>query len=113
MYDLFDWTHWSHEAIASLPDAPFQLLTWWTSVYVLSIFLLEPRERFMLGPVPVSSFCVLFHLTRCTLTHAVYVFREIIDHGGLQPADGVLHVSLVVSPFRFSQLESRNLIPNT
>ncbi|KAK6194102.1 hypothetical protein LQW54_011787 [Pestalotiopsis sp. IQ-011] len=93
LYDVFDWSHWSKEAVASLPDAPVQLTAWWTIVWALSFLLLEPRERFMLGPVPVSSFCVLFHVTRCTLTHAVYVFREIIDHGGLHPADGVLHFS--------------------
>ncbi|KAE8453248.1 hypothetical protein EG329_011315 [Mollisiaceae sp. DMI_Dod_QoI] len=93
LYDVFDWPHWSKEVVASLPDAPLQLLTWWTVVYTLSFFLLEPSQRFMVGPVPVNSFFLLFHLTRCTLTHGVYVFREIIDHGGLHPSGGVLHFS--------------------
>lgn len=60
-------------SIGSISSAPIHLSLYWT-------FL-----TFVFG----RNFTMLFHLTRCTLSYACYVLREIIDHSGL-PSTTVL-----------------------
>jgi hypothetical protein len=73
IYDLFDPTMSLNYSIGSLSSAPIHLSLYWA-------FL-----TFILGP----KFTILFHLTRCTLSYACYVLREIIDHSGL-PSTSIL-----------------------
>lgn len=60
-------------SIGSISSAPIHLSLYWTIL------------TFAFG----RNFTMLFHLTRCTLSYACYVLREIIDHSGL-PSTTVL-----------------------
>ncbi|KAI0058751.1 hypothetical protein BV25DRAFT_1196009 [Artomyces pyxidatus] len=88
IYDLCDPVLFTQNAIGSLPDAPLQLAAWWTAATVIAGFL-EPHPYKMLS-IPFGwRFTMLFHLARCTVSYAVYVLREIIDHSGL-PSSSVI-----------------------
>lgn len=94
LIDVLDFPFWLRYAIALLKDAFVPLAAWWTIVYFLSLWLLEPREGiFTIGSARISSFVILFHTARCTVGYCCYVFRELIDHAGLDPKSGVLKVS--------------------
>ncbi|KAF9236608.1 fatty acid desaturase-domain-containing protein [Melanogaster broomeanus] len=87
-YDAFDHVVFFRNVIGFLPEAPFQLISWWTIMTVLMGFL-EPNAPSVFT-VPIGwRFFMLFHATRCTLTYCCYIFREIIDHSGL-PSTSVL-----------------------
>jgi hypothetical protein len=61
------------------------------------LWLLEPAKGiFTVGSIHISSFVILFHTARCTVGYCCYVFREIIDHAGLDPKAGVFKVSIQV-----------------
>ncbi|CRG90970.1 fatty acid desaturase family protein [Talaromyces islandicus] len=96
LIDVIDPPFWFRYAVADLKDAFVPLTLWWTIAYFLSLWLLEPAESiFTIGSIRISSFVVLFHTARCTVSYCCYVFREIIDHGGLDPKSGVLQFGRV------------------
>ncbi|KAL8719513.1 MAG: hypothetical protein Q9225_003480 [Loekoesia sp. 1 TL-2023] len=83
LYDLFDFQLWYQGAIGSFTSAPFFLTIWWTIVAILTGFL-EPSRT---TPISIgTTFLFLFHFTRLTLSHIIYVLRETIDHSGLSPS---------------------------
>ena len=99
-------------AVGSLFSAPLLICGWWL-VAALATGPLEPRPSALIDMFPLShvpdflslsplpqallvsliplgwNFLLLFHTARCTLSYAVYILREIIDHAGL-PATSVL-----------------------
>lgn len=94
LIDVLDFPFWLKYALADLKDAFVPLTVWWTIVYFLSLWLLEPTQGiFTIGSTRISSFVILFHTARCTVSYCCYVFRELIDHAGLDPKAGVLQVS--------------------
>ena len=89
MYDVLDPVVFFDHAIGALCEARLHITLWWTITAILSGFL-EARS----SGAPISSalgwrFLMLFHISRCTLTYAVYILREIIDHSGL-PSTSIL-----------------------
>lgn len=83
LYDLFDFQLWYQGAIGSFTLVPLFLTIWWTIVAVLTGFL-EPSRT---TSIPIgATFLFLFHFTRLTLSHVIYVLRETIDHSGLSPS---------------------------
>lgn len=69
-----------------------QMITWWAASSVLAGFL-EPQGKYTFGPIQVGwNFFLLYHFSRCSLTYICYIFRESIDHSGLQPT-GILQFS--------------------
>ena len=75
-------------AIGSLPVAPLQLSMWWAVVAAMTGFM-EPQTGTGFGIHFGWTFLFLFHITRCTLSYIVYIFRETIDHSGL-PSTSIL-----------------------
>lgn len=84
LYDTFDLVMFVQNAVGSLSAAPIQLVIWWAvSSVVTGLLELQPYKLF---GIPVGwKFLFLFHTTRCTVSYALYILREIIDHGGLHP----------------------------
>ncbi|KAF9814400.1 hypothetical protein IEO21_05134 [Rhodonia placenta] len=81
LYDLLDPVLFYYNAVGSFFEAPGLLIGWWTAVALLAGFF-EPQPSF--SPVPFGwRFLALWHGARCTITYAIYVLREIIDHSGL------------------------------
>ena len=94
LIDVFDPPFWFRYSLADLPDAFIPLTSWWVVVYFLSLWALEPVDGiFTIGSMRISSFPIVFHAARCSVSYCCYVFRELIDHAGLDPKSGVLHVS--------------------
>lgn len=108
LIDVIDPPFWFRYARADLNAAFVPLTLWWTIVYFLSLWLLEPTEGiFTIGSTRISSFVILFHTARCTVSYCCYVFRELIDHAGLDPKAGLLQVSNKAGVFRLCAYEVR------
>lgn len=90
---MLDFKLFRQHVIGSFFDAPLFLTVWWATVSFLTLYLQPANSNWTFaGSSRISSFVVLFHLSRCTFTYAFYVLREIVDHSGL-PQDSVLAVS--------------------
>ncbi|KZZ92895.1 Fatty acid desaturase, type 1 [Moelleriella libera RCEF 2490] len=90
VYDMLDFKLFRQHVIGSFFDAPLFLTVWWATVSFLTLYLQPANSNWTFaGSSRISSFVVLFHLSRCTFTYAFYVLREIVDHSGL-PQDSVL-----------------------
>lgn len=92
MYDVLDPKLFQQHVMGDFTKAPLFLATWWVVVSRITMFLQPASSRLQFtGCSHVSTFVLLFHLSRCTFTYAFYVLREIVDHSGL-PQDSVIAV---------------------
>ncbi|KAJ3167833.1 hypothetical protein HDU87_001426 [Geranomyces variabilis] len=85
IYDMQDLAAFRRTLLGStfhLPAKEFlPFAAWWLAVSLAT--------GFMEGSFIGWRFLLLWHTTRCTLTYACYVFRELVDHSGL-PSESIL-----------------------
>lgn len=92
LYDVLDFQLFTQSALGSLSEAPLILTAWWTVVFTLTMSLEPTGSQLIINDrYRFSTFFLLFHISRCTISYGFYVLREIIDHSGL-PQSNVLAV---------------------
>ncbi|KAK2612806.1 hypothetical protein QQS21_001258 [Conoideocrella luteorostrata] len=91
MYDMMDFKLFRQHVVGGFMEAPLFLTAWWAVVSTITMYLQPSSPMWKPNGFTsyVSTFVVLFQLSRCTFTYAFYVLREIIDHSGL-PQNSIL-----------------------
>jgi hypothetical protein len=104
-YDVMDSVLFTQTALGSLAEAPLQILSWW-AVVGFALCMLDPVNSIQrMSTLQFSTdyavaLIVPYHVARCTIGYASYIFREIIDHSGL-PSTSILNVNLL--PLQLNQ----------